>query len=58
MDLGAFLLLRFVPEAARAGAAGAGCRSARQGRDRDWHALRCAVYSPRPAGTDGHTGAA
>ena len=47
IDLGAFLLLRFGPTAP-AGGRSAGCRSQRRGLERAWHALRCAVYSPRP----------
>ncbi len=49
LDLGAFLLLRFVPE----GRAGPGAVRwipiERRGLEREWHAFRCAVYSPRPA---------
>ena len=49
LDLGAWLLLRFQP------APDAGARRARwlplqrRGLEADWHALRCALYSPRPA---------
>jgi hypothetical protein len=49
LDLGSFLLLRFL-------AAGRSGRGAvrwipveRRGLEREWHAFRCAVYSPRPA---------
>lgn len=51
IDLGAWLLLRFDA------APGARPRRAwlplqRAGQEPDWHALRCALYSPRPAATD------
>ena len=49
LDLGSFLLLTMT----RAGARGPQARRwipvQRHGLDGDWHALRCAVYSPPPA---------
>ena len=50
LDLGSFLLLSFRPTstAENSGA----CRwlpAQRRGHEHDWHALRCAAYSPRPA---------
>jgi hypothetical protein len=53
IDLGGWILLRFVP--AGAGPGPAWRRRAlwialqRRGREAHWHALRCAVYSARPA---------
>jgi membrane protein YdbS with pleckstrin-like domain len=46
IDLGPWMLLRFTP--------GAGSRARwlpvqRRGLEAQWHALRCAVYAPRPA---------
>lgn len=50
LDLGAWLLLAFHPHA---GAPGPARRRwlplQRAGLEADWHALRCALYSPRPA---------
>jgi hypothetical protein len=49
LDLGSFLLLRFLA----AGRSGPGAVRwipvGRRGLEREWHAFRCAVYSPRPA---------
>ena len=46
IDLGPWMLLRFAP----AGAVPAVWLPAqRRGLESQWHALRCAVYSPRPA---------
>jgi len=50
LDLGSFLLLRFLPAA---GAGRVGARwipVGRAGLEREWHAFRCAVHSPVPAG--------
>jgi hypothetical protein len=47
IDLGGWMLLRFVP-----GAGGGRARwiaLQRHGLEPQWHALRCAVYAPRPA---------
>jgi len=49
LDAGAWMLLRF-----RRTGPGSGLRTTwlpaqRRGLERDWHALRCAVYFPRPA---------
>jgi hypothetical protein len=50
LDLGAWLLLAFHPHA---GVPGPARRRwlplQRAGLEADWHALRCALYSPRPA---------
>ena len=46
---GSFLLLRFVPAGGRGRRPSAGSRSAARGLEHEWHALRCAVYSPQPA---------
>lgn len=45
VDLDVFLLLRFVPDRG----APQWLPAQRRGHERDWHAFRCAVYSPRPA---------
>lgn len=50
LDLGAWLLLRFRPAPQAAGARrGRWLPLQRRGLEADWHALRCALYSPRPA---------
>ena len=49
LDLGAFLLLRFVPEGRSEPRAVRWIPVERRGLEREWHAFRCAVYSPRPA---------
>jgi hypothetical protein len=46
IDVGGFLLLRFEAEGARAMQ---WLPVQRSGLEASWHALRCAVYSPRPA---------
>jgi hypothetical protein len=50
LDLGSFMLLSFRPILP---SGGTGARrwlpAQRRGQEHDWHALRCAVYSPRPA---------
>ncbi len=50
LDLGSFMLLSFRPWA---GAGSLGARrwlpAQRRGHERDWHALRCAAFSPRRA---------
>ncbi len=52
VDLGAFLLLRFVPAGRRSPAAVCWIPVGRAGLEREWHAFRCAVYSPRPVAAD------
>ncbi|MGZ5713510.1 MAG: hypothetical protein ACXWIG_05075 [Caldimonas sp.] len=49
IDLGSFLLLRFVPHGRSGPAVARWIPVGRRGQEREWHALRCAVYSPRPA---------
>jgi hypothetical protein len=49
IDLGAWMLLRFVPDADVHGCAVTWLPVQRRGLAAQWHALRCAVYSPRPA---------
>jgi hypothetical protein len=50
LDLGGFLLLRFVALSPVAGRRTARWLPVqRRGLEPHWHALRCAVYSPRPA---------
>ena len=50
IDLGSFMLLSFRPalEAGRPGKR-RWLPAQRRGHEQDWHALRCAVYSPRDA---------
>ena len=49
MDLGAWMLLRFEPLARARWATPVWLPVQRAGIEPQWHALRCAVYSPRPA---------
>jgi hypothetical protein len=49
IDLGSFLLLRFLPEGRSGPGAVRWIPVGRRGLEREWHAFRCAVYSPRPA---------
>jgi hypothetical protein len=49
LDLGGFLLLRFEPQEPRRDAAASWLPVQRRGLEAHWHALRCAVYSPRPS---------
>lgn len=49
LDLGDWLLLRFRPEATARSRA-RWLPAERAAMPADWHGLRCAVYSPRPAG--------
>ena len=50
IDLGSFLLLRFLPAAGAPRAAVRWIPVGRAGLEREWHASRCAVHSPVPAG--------
>jgi hypothetical protein len=52
IDLGAWMLLRFRPEA-RGPVRAAWLPVQRRGIELQWHALRCALYSPRPHRVDG-----
>ncbi|MEO5880939.1 MAG: hypothetical protein ABIQ06_00845 [Caldimonas sp.] len=49
IDLGSFLLLRFIPAAESRSAAVCWIAVGRAGLEREWHAFRCAVSSPQPA---------
>ena len=49
LDLGSFLLLRFRPDGRSGPVAVRWIPVGRRGLEREWHAFRCAVYSPRPA---------
>lgn len=49
VDLGSFLLLRFVPLGRSGPGAARWIPVGRAGLEREWHALRCAVYSPPSA---------
>ena len=49
IDLGSWMLLRFRPDAANSLRAARWLPVQRGGLEAQWHALRCAVYSPRPA---------
>ena len=48
IDLGVWMLLRFEPAARVAGIRRVWLPVQRVGLEAEWHALRCAVYSPRP----------
>ena len=50
LDLGPWMLLRFEPSGARRQAIWLPVQ--RRGIETQWHALRCAVYAPRPAAAD------
>ena len=52
IDLGAWLLLRFTPGTPPGDARACWLPLQRQGLERQWHGLRCALYSPRPAPND------
>ncbi len=47
LDLGRWMLLRFAPSGGGPGSV-AWLPVQRRGMEREWHALRCAVFSPRP----------
>jgi len=49
IDLGLWALLRFEPAVRGAGARTVWLPVQRRGIEAQWHALRCALYSPRPA---------
>ena len=49
VDLGAWLLLRFTPSTPPGKVRVRWLPLQRQGLEQQWHGLRCAVYSPRPA---------
>jgi len=49
IDLGLWMLLRFAPASPLARPRSAWLPVQRRGLESQWHALRCAVYSPRPA---------
>ncbi len=51
LDLGSFMLLRFIPDAARGRARWVALQ--RRGLERQWHELRCAVHAPRPRARTG-----
>jgi hypothetical protein len=48
IDLGSFLLLRFVPAGETGPAAARWIPVGRAGLEHEWHAFRCAVHSPAP----------
>ena len=48
-DLGPWMLLRFLPTARSAPVGVVWLPVQRHGLEAQWHALRCAIYSPRPA---------
>ena len=52
IDLGPWLLLRFSPAAPEARPRVVWLPVQRRGLEAQWHALRCAVYSPRPSAAD------
>ena len=53
IDLGAWVLLRFTPDAPSGGAHTRWLPLQRRGLERQWHGLRCALYSPRPVPDSG-----
>jgi hypothetical protein len=54
VDLGSFLLVRFISPATRGQRRVCWIPVERRRLEREWHSFRCAVYSPRPAaGTAG-----
>jgi hypothetical protein len=52
IDLGPWMLLRFTPALPEAYPRTVWLPVQRRGLEADWHALRCAVYSPLPAPAD------
>ena len=52
IDLGPWMLLRFAPAAFGARPGIIWLPLQRRGLEAEWHALRCAVYSPRPPVAD------
>ena len=48
LDLGPWMLLRFEPAESTWRARASWLPAQRRGLEAQWHALRCAVYSPRP----------
>ncbi len=52
IDLGPWMLLRFTPAAANARPRSIWLPVQRRGLESQWHALRCAVYSPRTAAAE------
>ena len=52
IDLGPWMLLRFAPTAPAARRRAVWLPAQRRGLEAQWHALRCTVYSPRPAPAD------
>ncbi len=55
IDLGSFLLLRFKPQDAPGWRSVRWLAAEQRGLEHEWHAFRCALYSPRPV--PGQTGA-
>lgn len=49
LDLGGWMLLRFIPAAKRTGVRSVWLPVQRSEVNTRWHALRCAIYSSRPA---------
>jgi hypothetical protein len=49
VDLGAWMLLRFEPASAGAVVRPVWLPAQRRGLETQWHALRCAIHSPRAA---------
>ena len=55
LDLGIWMLLRFDPAACAAWTQPVWLPAQRRGIEAQWHALRCALYAPRPAPGAGAT---
>ena len=58
LDLGAWMLLRFQAHTLHTGPRITWLPAQRRGLESQWHALRCAVYSPRPGRDAEHDAAA
>jgi hypothetical protein len=54
VDLGSWMLLRFQPDAPASRVGVTWLPVQRRGLEPQWHTLRCAVYSPRPARDAAH----
>ena len=53
IDLGRWMLLRFTPDVGQSGRRTAWIPVQRRGHEAQWHALRCALFAPRPPADSG-----
>ncbi|MFZ2650432.1 MAG: hypothetical protein WA210_10025 [Burkholderiaceae bacterium] len=58
LDLGCWMLLRFIPAAKGAGTRSHWLPAQLGAHDSQWHAFRCAIYSSRPTARDAAASAA